>query len=188
VFQGPAIALLEIESIARGYVVADAVVKKAPSRLLMLEPITPGKLLVLFDGEVAEVEESFAAGVEAAGPLLLDKLFLPQASPQLAPALLGERAPDPIDSLGVVETRTVASALLAADTAVKAAEVRLVSMQLARGIGGKGYFTLTGKLDMIEAAVSAAAASIAPELLVGTEAIARPHAEMIARASGPATH
>ena len=36
-FQGPAIALFEIDSIARGYVVADAVVKKAPVRLLMTD-------------------------------------------------------------------------------------------------------------------------------------------------------
>jgi microcompartment protein CcmL/EutN len=181
-FQGPAIALLELESIARGYLVADAVVKKAAVRLLMTEPVTPGKFLILFDGPVAEVEESFKEGVELSGHGLIDRLILTQADPQLSPALRGSLPPGVVESLGVVETHSVASALLAADLAVKAAEVRLTRLHLARGIGGKGYFTLTGSLDMVEAAVSAAAAGIAPELLVTTEVIAAPHSDLARRA------
>jgi len=181
VFQGPAIALFEIESIARGWVVADALVKRAPVQLLMTEAITPGKFLVLIDGEVADVEESYAEGLELAGPALMDKLFLPGAAPQLSAALRGQFPSEPTDSLGIVETNTVASALLSADAAVKAAEVRFVRMHLARGIGGKGYFTLTGELDMVEAAVGAAAALLPAELLVMTEIIARPHADLSQR-------
>lgn len=181
-FQGPAIALLEIESIARGYVVADALVKKAPVRLLMTEPITPGKFLVLVDGEVADVESAFVEGVELAGGLLVDKLFLPQAHVALAPAIRGDKTSGGVESLAIVETSTVAAALLAADAAVKAADVELIRLHLARGIGGKGYFTLTGSLDSVEAAVSAAAALLAPELLVNTEIIARPHADLAGRA------
>ncbi len=180
-FQGPAIALLELESIARGYLVADALVKKAPVRLLMTEPVTPGKFLILFDGEVADVEESYREGLELSGPGLIDKLILTQADRQLSPAIRGSLTQSVVHSLGVVETHSVASALLAADTALKAAEVRLLKMQLARGIGGKGYFTLTGSLDMVEAAVSAAAARIAPELLVATELIPAPHADLARR-------
>ncbi len=179
-FQGPAIALFELESIARGYVVADALVKKAPVRLLLTEAVSPGKFLVLCDGEVADVEESFQAGLEAAGTMLLDKLFLPQASPDLAAAIRGTRAGF-LDSLGIVETATVSGTLLAADAAVKAAQVRLVEIHLAKGIGGKGYFTLTGSLDNVEAAVGAAAALLAPELLVNTEVIASPHADLASR-------
>lgn len=180
-FQGPAIALLELESIARGYVVADAAVKRAPVRLLMTEAVTPGKFLVLFDGEVADVEEAYAEALEIAGPGVLDRLFLPQASPALAPAIGGALPETDLDSLGIVETHSVSAAILAADTALKAAEVALVKMSLARGIGGKGYFLLTGSLDMVEAAVAAAAARLAPELLVTTELIARPHADFAPR-------
>jgi microcompartment protein CcmL/EutN len=75
VFQGPAIALVELESIARGYVVADAMVKKAPVHLRMTEAITPGKFLVLVDGEVADVECAFGEGVAVAGSGLIDKLL-----------------------------------------------------------------------------------------------------------------
>jgi microcompartment protein CcmL/EutN len=181
VFQGPAIALVELESIARGYVVADAMVKKAPVHLRMTEAITPGKFLVLVDGEVADVECAFAEGVAVAGSGLIDKLFLPSASPPLALALRGALPKGPLDSLGLVETYSVASALLAADAALKAAEVRLVKLELARGIGGKGYFAVSGSLDMVEAAVLAGAAAIAPELLIGTEMIPAPHADFAGR-------
>lgn len=180
-FQGPAIALLELESIARGYVVADAMVKKAPVQLRMTEPVTPGKFLVLVDGEVADVESAFAEGVAVAGPGLIDRLFLPHASPPLALALRGALPKGPLESLGLVETHSVASALLAADAALKAAEVRLAKLELARGIGGKGYFAVSGSLDMVEAAVQAAAAAIAPELLAGTETIPAPHADFARR-------
>ena len=180
-FQGPAIALLELESIARGFFVADAMVKKSPVRLLMTEPVTPGKFLILVDGEVAEVEAAFAEGLDLAGAGLVDKLFLPRADPALSAAIRGDCSPGPLLSVGVVETRSVASALLAADAAVKAAEVRLVRMQLARGIGGKGYFALTGTLDMVEAAILAGATAIAPELLAATETIPAPHPDFARR-------
>jgi microcompartment protein CcmL/EutN len=180
-FKGPAIALLEVESIARGYLVADAVVKKAPVRLLMTDPVTPGKFLILIDGEVADVEAAFNEGVESAGALLIDRLFLPQASPVLSPAIRGTLPPDLVESLGIVEAQTVAATLLAADAAVKSAQVQLVRLHLARGIGGKGFFTLTGALDSVEAAVAAGAAAIAPELLVDTEIIAAPHSDLAGR-------
>lgn len=179
-FTGPALALLELESIARGYVVADAVVKKAEVRLLQTEAVTPGKFLLLFDGTEAEVEESFAEAVALAGPGLIDKLHLPQAHPQLARALLSPAIEGEVDAIGVIETHSAASALLAADVAVKAAELHLSSLRLARGIGGKGYFLLTGSLDMVEAGVESAAMAIAPEVLVTTEVIPRPHPDLVA--------
>jgi hypothetical protein len=110
-----------------------------------------------------------------------EELFLPSASPPLALALRGALPKGPLDSLGLVETHSVGSALLAADAALKAAEVRLVKLELARGIGGKGYFAVSGSLDMVEAAVLAGAAAITPELLVGTEMIPAPHGDFVRR-------
>jgi len=176
---GPALGLLELESIARGFITADAVVKRAPVLLAQAEAITPGKYLLVFSGGVAEVEEAFAAGVETAGAALLDKLMLPYAHEALVDALAGRfAAGGALESVGVVETHTVASALLAADTALKRADVLLTRIHLARGIGGKGYFTLAGSLHMLEAALEAAAQAVAPHLLVATELLHRPHPEL----------
>lgn len=175
---GPALALLELESIARGIVVADAVLKRAQVTIALAEPTTPGKYLLLFSGEVAEVDESFRAGKERAGATLLDALYLPQADAGLVAAITGKLHAATGESLGVVETQTVASALLAADAALKKADVALTRIELARGIGGKGYFTLTGSLHMMEAALEAAAAAIDARLLLTTELLSNPHPEL----------
>lgn len=179
---GPALALLEIESLARGVVVADALVKKAAVVIAIAEAVTPGKYLLVFTGPVAEIEESFRAGEEAGKALVLDRLLLPQVAAQVV-AALGGKLEDVAaqDAVGLVETHTVASAILAADTAVKRARVKLTQLQLAKGIGGKGWFTLAGEQADVEAALEGAAAAVLPALLVATEIIQRPHAALRGR-------
>ncbi len=175
---GPAVALIEVESLARGMIAADALLKRAPVSIALAEAITPGKYLVLFSGGVAEVQEAFAAGLEVAGAALLDKLLLPVAARSLVDGLRGKLHQGQGESVGIVETHTVASALLAADRALKGAEVRLSQLHLARGIGGKGYFVLTGDLHQVEAGLQAAASAIEARLLVTTEILQRPHPEL----------
>ena len=174
-----ALALLEVASLARGVVVADAVAKRATVELLFCEPVSPGKYLILFTGGVAEVDESLQAGVKTAGDSLMDRLFLPQAHSQVLPAIrVGARGVpyEPAeDPAGLVELLSVAAALRSADAACKAAEVRLQLLHLARGIGGKAWFVLRGGLDSVEAAVLAATQAAGDGVLAGAEIIARPH-------------
>jgi microcompartment protein CcmL/EutN len=178
----PALALIELGSIARGYQVADAMVKKAPIALLDCRPVSPGKLLVLVAGDVASVDEAFRRGLEIAADRVVDKLFLPQAHDQIPTAVRGEAsAAGGVDSLAVIETTTVAATILAADAAAKAAAVRIIEMQLARGIGGKAFFTLSGDLAEIEAAVEAATNAIDRALLIVTEIIPAPHEDLVAK-------
>jgi microcompartment protein CcmL/EutN len=179
---GPALALVELGSIARGHRVADAMCKRAPVELLRADWISPGKYLVLVAGEVAAVDEAFRVGLEVGGDRVVDRLFLPQAHDGLWPALRGEATAAPgIDSLGIVETTTVAATLLGADAAAKAARVRLTEMQLGRGIGGKAFFTLTGLLDEVEAAVEAAVGVLEPAAIHQTEIIPAPHADLVSK-------
>ena len=181
-----ALALLEVASLARGIVVADAVAKRAPVELLECSAVSPGKYLVLFAGNVAEVDESSAAGIAAAADLLLDKLLLPRAHDQLLPAIrAGPRgfAHDArSDPAGIVELVSVAAALRAADAACKAAAVRLQFLHLARGIGGKAWFVLRGDLHSVEAAVLAATQAAGDGLLAGAEIVAAPHSDLAGRA------
>lgn len=175
---GTALAILELESISRGIRVADAVVKKAAIQWVKAEAVSPGKYLLIFSGDIAEVEASFAEGVELSGSVLLDKLFLPHAAPGLLDCLLGHISKEWNESLGIVETHSAASAVLAADSALKATDVQLKEMHLATGIGGKGYFTLSGALHQVEAALECAAAALPASLLVATELIQNPHPEL----------
>jgi microcompartment protein CcmL/EutN len=181
-FTGPALGLLELESLARGVVVADALVKQAAVQIAIAEAVTPGKYLLVFSGPVAEVEESFRAGEAAGGKLIIDRLLLPHVAESVVAALEGRLdAVTAEDAVGIVETHTVAAAIKSADAAVKRAPVRLTALQLAKGIGGKGWYTLAGDQHDVEAALEGAAAAIGAGLLVGTEIIQRPHLELRGR-------
>ena len=176
----PAIGLLEVSSLARGFVVTDAVVKKAAVTLLGSHPIAPGRYITLFWGSVAEVEESFIAGEEVAREVLVDSLLLPGADEQLIEALTSGRGRQPgLDALGILETYSITGALLAADAACKAAEVELLEIRLAHGLGGKGLWVVTGALHDVEAAVEAGEEILDSGVLVRTEIIARPHPDML---------
>jgi microcompartment protein CcmL/EutN len=177
----PALAILELSSIARGVFAADAMVKKSPVRILYSHPISPGKHLVIIDGGVAEVEEALAAGLAAAAGTLVDRLFLPQAHAALAPLIAGKPTAVPRgghDSVGIVETCSVCAAVTAADAAAKAAEAALLELRLGQGIGGKAYFTLTGELDAVDAAMAAGRGVIEPAMIFETQIIASPHADL----------
>jgi microcompartment protein CcmL/EutN len=174
----PAIGLIECSSIARGMTITDAVVKKAEVRLLQANPISPGRYLLLFWGPVAEVEESLKDGLAICGDRLVASLFLPGVDQQVLDCLRKQnQRPEP-DSLGILETFDVSSALLSADAACKAAEVRLIELRLAHGIGGKGYWVLSGELFEIQAAMEAAV-QVAGDKLAQQETIARPHPDML---------
>jgi microcompartment protein CcmL/EutN len=173
---------LEVSSLARGVVVADAVAKRARVELLQCGPVSPGKYLVLFAGGVGETEESVAAGVAAAGDYLIDRLFLPQAHEQVLPAVragpAGSAHAASEEPAGLVELHSVAAALRSADAACKAAGVRLQRLHLARGIGGKAWFIIRGNLESVEASVLAATQAAGEGLLAGAEIIPRPHGDL----------
>ncbi len=175
----PALAILELSSIARGVIASDAIVKRAAVTLMQSRPVSSGKHILVFGGEVAEVEESLRAGKAVAGDALIDELYLSFAHSQIAPLLDGSDARVQIrDAVAVFETATVCSAVLAADAAAKVADVTLIDLRLAVGIGGKAYFTMTGELYSIEASVAAATNAIAADRIVGTEIIPAPHDDL----------
>ena len=175
----PAIALIEIASIAVGFLVADAVVKKAPIRLLRAQTASPGKFIVLFTGDVASVEEAYKAGIEAAAEVVIDTLFLPGVHELVLPAIDGLTNETTIDSFAAIETFSFAAAIIAADVAVKAAPVGLIEIRPPVGLGGKSFITLTGVLEDLQAAVAAAVAAVQPGgMLCRHILIANPHGDL----------
>src|SRR5690348_7943018 len=118
--RGPALGVLEIATIARGVVAADAGLKRAPAVLLHSRAVSGGKHLVFFEGGVAEVEEAMGAGRRVAGDLLLDRVELAAADDQVWPMLGAPVAPpdwaaDPAaEAVAIIETSTVCAAIAAA--------------------------------------------------------------------------
>ncbi|MBL8682914.1 MAG: BMC domain-containing protein [Myxococcales bacterium] len=184
VLAGPALGILELGSIARGYVALDAASKRADVTVLRAEPITPGKYWLALSGGEAEVEESLAAAVSAAKASRIDSVLLAYVHEAVGLAVAGAPiARCELLSVGAIELSSIASAVRAADAAVKAAQVSLVDLHLARGIGGKGYVVVSGDLSDVEAAVDAGVAAAGESWLVGREVIANPDAPVHRAAS-----
>ncbi|MBI6545491.1 MAG: BMC domain-containing protein, partial [Cyanobacteria bacterium NC_groundwater_1444_Ag_S-0.65um_54_12] len=175
----PALALIECASIALGFGVADAIVKKAPVRLLRAQTCSPGKFLVLYAGDVASVAEAHAAGIDAAGAALIDEVFLPGAHPDLLRSLQGQTAVSTLDSYGIIETFSLATAILAADIAVKATPVIILELRIPVGTGGKSFVSLTGTLEDLQVSLEQALERIRPSgMLCQHLIIPNPHEDL----------
>ncbi|UCH10796.1 MAG: BMC domain-containing protein [Fidelibacterota bacterium] len=175
----PALAIVDFSSIAMGIEAADAMVKRAQIDVIRTGTVQPGRYIVMIGGPVGEVEESLDAGREAGGSAVLDYVLLPQIHPEVVEAVGGGRVPEETDSLGVVETTTVSAAIHAADAGIKGAEVRLVEVRLADGLGGKGIVLYSGLVADVEAAVAIGVGVLErPELLVRQVVIPQLHPAM----------
>jgi microcompartment protein CcmL/EutN len=152
----PALALIELASIAVGIETGDAMVKRAPVEVVCAGTIHPGKYLVLVAGHVGDVEEAFRAGLDVGASCLVDSVFLPNVHDQVVAALRGARRAGTGEALGIVETATVSATIEAADAGVKGARVELLELRLGDGLGGKGYLLFDGSVSDVEAAVAIA--------------------------------
>lgn len=148
-----AIAALETSSIAQGMVTADAMVKQADVEVLEASVLSPGRYWIVVGGDVATVRAAHRRGVEVAGDTLLDQLFIPQLHDGVLPALRGTVTASDDDAVGVLETLTAASAIVAADAAAKTSGIVLRDVRLANGIGGKGVVVLSGSVSEVQAAI-----------------------------------
>ncbi|MFH0802497.1 MAG: BMC domain-containing protein [bacterium] len=174
-----AIGLVETMSIAKGIEACDGMLKMAEVDLVEAHPICAGKYIVLITGDVDAVRSSVGRGVEIAGGTLVDQLLIPNVHPQVILALSAGVPREALEALGVLETFTAASSILAADFAVKAAGVDLLEIRLARGMGGKSFVTLTGEVGAVQAAVRSGAEAISDDgALVQSVVIPRPHESM----------
>ena len=178
---GPAIALLELCSIARGIEVADAILWEAGIELITSTSVQPGKYVMLFTGSVEDLRSALARGADMAGEDLVDQLLIPSVHSQVEIALRREgQINGQIDALGVIETKTVASSVLAADAALKRATVDLLELRIANGLGGKSYLSLTGEVSDVRSSVQAGAEVAAKRgQLARDVVIPRPHGELV---------
>jgi microcompartment protein CcmL/EutN len=176
----PALGMIEYKSVARGIFSCDAMVKKAPVRIIETHAVCPGKYITIICGEVADVEEAMKAGLETGRDMVIADLFLPQVHESVIPALAGATKIEKFGAVGVIESFSVADCVRGADIAAKATPVQLVEIRLANGLGGKGYFVMTGMLADVEASLEAAQQFVkAQGMLAACELIPAPHLDLI---------
>jgi microcompartment protein CcmL/EutN len=150
---GP-LALVEIDAVATGLATVDAMVKRARVEV-RAGVVEPGRYLVLFRGELGDVEEAMDAALRRAESSLVDRVLLARPDVRVLPAIEGARTIGEPDCVGVVEGRTVAGTIEACDRAIKDAAVGLAGLRIAPGMGGRAYFAVTGAHHDVEAAVEA---------------------------------
>jgi len=174
---GAPLALIELDSIAAGYRCIDLMVKKAPITIIEANLIEPGRFLILFSGDLACVEESYEEAIFY-NPDPVGKTLIPTVHDQLMAGLQGmtKISKEEYDTLGVLETSSISDALLCCDRVLKEAYVDLVGIRVHGGLGGRGYFVVSGAQHDVEAALETAEQQAE---LHRKECIARPHAEMV---------
>lgn len=161
------IGLLEFREISRGVQAANAMMKASQVKLLLATSVWPGKFIILISGDVSAVKNSIAAGKEAFRDGVVDEFVLPNVHLSVIPAISGTASCEKLGrSLGLIETFTVASAIKAADAAVKGGNVHLSEIRIARGMGGKSVVILTGEIDAVKAAVFTGIQNVEEGLLV----------------------
>lgn len=175
-----ALGCLELSSIARGVRVLDAIVKRAPVTLRHHARHSPGKYVILFEGTVADVEESYGDALMYCEDQLLDRMLLAQVHDAVWRALDGDYdEPSADDAVLLVETAWIASSIEALDFSAKFVEARVVDWQLGNGIGGKGYFAVQAPQHDLEVLQQELRIRLDATTLVGIDLIARPHVEML---------
>jgi microcompartment protein CcmL/EutN len=180
---GTAIALFEYDSIAAGIESGDDMVKRAPLQVIHAGTVHPGKYLVLVSGSVGDVEEALAAAELRNGEHLMSSMFLPDPHPELIGGLAGDEVSRHGESLGIIETETVADVIRAADAGLKGADVEMQKIYLADDLGGKGYVLFSGTLTEVDAAVEQGSARV-EGTLVGRRVIPQLHDEMAVNIGG----
>ncbi|NLM03898.1 MAG: BMC domain-containing protein [Clostridiales bacterium] len=151
------IGLIELNSIVRGIEITDAMIKAAEVELILSNSICPGKYIVLIAGDVGAVKSSIAVGLEIGGEYVVDDLILPSVHPQLIKAINGATEVTDLNAIGAMEFFSIATSIVAADTAAKAALVDLIHVRLGFAIGGKSYVVLSGDVSAVNSAIEAGA-------------------------------
>lgn len=175
-----AVGIVEFVSIARGIYTADQMVKVSDVDIVTASSSCPGKYIAIVHGDVEAVKNSVSVGERIAEEYFVDSMIIPNVSPSLFPAIAGGTVPEKIEAIGIMESFSQATMILAADAILKAAKVEAIELRLGNGLGGKAFFTFTGAVGAVEASIKAGKV-VAEEkgLLVNAEIIASPSKRLI---------
>lgn len=170
-----AVGLMETSSIAKGIEALDGMCKAAGVKPEVHQAISKGKYIIVISGPLAEVDSSMAKGLELAGNTVVAKHVIRNIHAGALAALNKKIKPAKMEAVGIVETKEALPALFAADAAAKAAFVHVAEVNTGKGIGGKGYFTVTGEPGAVRTAVAAGVKAIGEDAVVSRIVIPNAH-------------
>ncbi|RLB93375.1 MAG: propanediol utilization protein [Deltaproteobacteria bacterium] len=155
-----ALGMIEFSSIAAGIEAADYMVKAARIQPLFLKTICPGKFIAAVHGEVASVQASVDAGMVCAMETVVDHFIIPNINPVVVSAMTSTTSGIHGPAIGIIETFSAPSAIVAADNASKSANVIIAEVRIAMGLGGKAFCLFSGDIAAVEAAMNAGIATV----------------------------
>ncbi|MCQ2436517.1 MAG: BMC domain-containing protein [Clostridia bacterium] len=155
---GKAIGLVEYKTVSAGITAADTMIKTSEIEVLQSEAVCPGKYFTLISGDLSAVRAAVDAAAAKLPDQLIDSFVLGNPHDSIFRAIYGTTGIKDPRALGILETYSVAAAIVAADTAAKTAIVDLIELRLARGMCGKSYLLLTGEVAAVTAAIEKAKA------------------------------
>lgn len=150
------LGFLEYISIGKGIEAADLITKNTDIDILLSAPNCPGRYQILFAGDVAAVTEAVELAESIAEFNFLDSLVLPRVDDRVLSACFAPDVTDIGDAIGVFETMTMTATIEAADSMVKASDVRIIELRLGKGLAGKSYVLVTGTVQDVQSAIDTA--------------------------------
>lgn len=172
--------MIELNSIAVGIEVGDVMLKAANVKLVAAHSVCPGKYIVLVQGDVSAVKSAVEAGGDICDHSMINKMTIPNVHNQVFEALSCTTDIGDNNALGVIETFSLTTCILASDTAVKSTDIRLIEIRLGTGLGGKSFVLMTGDVSAVKYAVEATIDAHGEEgMIVNTVVIPSVHPELL---------
>jgi len=148
-----AIGMVEYQTVSTGVVAADTMVKTSDVEIIEAQTVCPGKYIVIITGELSAVRAAVDASKALYDEKLIDSFVLGNPHESIFSAIYGTTNLGDVEALGVLETYSAASIIVAADTATKTASVDLIELRIAKGMCGKSYMFITGSVASVTAAI-----------------------------------
>ena len=157
---GKAIGMVEFKTVSTGVLAADTMVKTAEIDIIEAQTVCPGKYIVIITGELSAVRAAVDAAGNVSPEMMSDSFVLGNPHEAIFPAIYGTAEIENTKALGILETYSAPSIIVAADTAAKTSLVDLIELRIARGMCGKSYMFITGEIAAVSSAIERAKAVV----------------------------
>ncbi len=176
---GKAIGMVEYKTVSSGMFAVDMMLKAADIEIIEAQTVCPGKYIAILCGDLSAVTASIESASKNCGQHLTDSFILGNPHEGIFPAIYGTTHIEQINALGILETFSAPSIIVAADEAAKTAQVELIELRIARGMCGKSYMMITGEIAAVSAAIDKAKSVLGDNsMLLDSSIIANPDGKL----------
>lgn len=152
-----AIGMMEYKTVTIGITATDRMVKTAEVDILEAKTVCPGKYIVLLSGKLSAVKAAIESGTVDYREYVIDSFILGNPHPSVIKGINGTASIEETEALGIIETYSAASIIVAADICAKTAITHIIQIRIAKDMCGKSYLLITGELAAVNESIEAAA-------------------------------